>query len=98
MTNIKEFPTNEYYTRIIKDFNFIEYKKISQKKEFQELFQNLYLFKSRNGDSYYLADSEKNILDKIEEKNIPLLIIYHCKKLDIYIFSYKCKDLFEEKS
>ena len=89
MTNIKEFPTNEYYTRIIKDFNFIEYKKISQKKEFQELFQNLYLFKSRNGDSYYLADSEKNI---------PLLIIYHCKKLDIYIFSYKCKDMFEEKS
>lgn len=68
MTNIKEFPTNEYYTRIIKDFNFIEYKKISQKKEFKELFQNLYLFKSRNGDIYYLADSEKNILDKIEEK------------------------------
>lgn len=98
MTNIKEFPTNKYYTRIIKDFNFIEYKKISQKKEFQELFQNLYLFKSRNGDSYYLADSEKNILDKIEEKNIPLLIIYHCKKLDIYIFSYECKDMFEGKS
>ena len=45
MTNIKEFPTNEYYTRIIKDFNFIEYKKISQKIEFQELFENLYLFK-----------------------------------------------------
>ena len=98
MIEIKEFQTNEYYSRIIKDFNFIEYKTITIKKEFQELFQHLYLFKAKNGDSYYLADSKKNILDKIEEKKLPLLIIYHCKKLDIYMFSEQCKDIFEEKS
>lgn len=95
MKDIKTFNTNEYYSRIINDFKFVEYKEIKINNTFKELFNELYLFKSKNGDSYYIASSKKNILDKIEEKKLPLLIIYHCKSIDIYMFSSKCEKYFE---
>ena len=96
MENIKDKQWNEAYSRIIYQFCFKKYKEIENISEIKKDIKELYLVEDRNKDKYYLITTHKNILRKNEDLQLPLLVIYHCKKDDILMFSYTAKDFFEK--
>lgn len=86
MNNIEILKKDKVFKKIINDFNIELMEKVTKIKNMDHLFNELYLAKSMH-ETYYICTAEKDVLNEIEQRKLPLLVFIHATYMNFFIFS-----------